>query len=208
MDFIVNFILHIDAHLVHIINTYGSWAYVILFAIIFCETGLVVTPFLPGDTLLFAAGALAAGTSINVVFLGGILILAALCGDNVNYWLGRTIGPKVFQRHDSRIFKKSYLEKTHAFYNRYGGKTVVIARFLPIVRTFAPFVAGIGRMAYGRYIIFCLLGAVLWVGGILTLSYTFGNLPVIKHNFVIVVFTIIFLSILPAAIEVFRAKRA
>lgn len=178
----------------------------ILFLIIFAETGLVFTPFLPGDSLLFAAGALSASTVLNVNLIFLILFLAALTGDNVNYFVGRFLGEKLFKQ-NSRFLKKEYLDKTHLFYEKYGGKTIIIARFVPIVRTFTPFVAGLGKMSYPKYIAYCITGALLWVGTFVYAGYFFGNIPFIKNNFSIVVLTIIFISLMPGIIEFIRHKR-
>ncbi|MFZ5756016.1 MAG: DedA family protein [Pseudomonadota bacterium] len=203
----VDFILHVDTHLLELVRDYGTWVYAILFLIVFCETGLVVTPFLPGDSLLFAAGALAAAGALDPWLVSVLIVVAAFCGDNVNYWAGRIIGPRIFSREDSFFFRRSYLEKTEQYYNRYGSRTVIIARFVPIVRTFAPFVAGIGRMPYGRYIGFSALGSLLWVAVCVGGGYLFGNLPVVRDNFTLVVLGIIGISVLPAAIEYLRHRR-
>lgn len=203
----VDFILHVDTHLLELVRDYGTWVYAILFLIVFCETGLVVTPFLPGDSLLFAAGALAAAGALDPWLVSVLIVVAAFCGDNVNYWAGRLVGPRVFNRDDSFFFRRSYLEKTEQYYNRYGSRTVIIARFVPIVRTFAPFVAGIGRMPYGRYIGFSALGSLLWVAVCVGGGYLFGNLPVVRDNFTLVVLGIIGISVLPAAIEYLRHRR-
>jgi membrane-associated protein len=205
-DFI-DFILHLDTHLVELVSRYGTFSYAILFAIIFCETGLVVTPFLPGDSLLFAVGALAAKDALNVYTVAFLLMLAAIIGDSTNYWIGYFVGPKVFRSESSRWFNRAHLDRTNAFYEKYGVKTVVIARFMPIVRTFAPFVAGIGRMYYPRFLFFSVLGSILWIGIFVAAGYLFGNIPWVKENFIIVVLAIIFLSILPALIEAVRARR-
>lgn len=205
-DFI-DFILHLDTHLVELVSRYGTFSYAILFAIIFCETGLVVTPFLPGDSLLFAVGALSAKGALDVYTVGFLLMLAAIIGDSTNYWIGYFVGPKVFRSERSRWFNRAHLDRTNAFYEKYGVKTVVIARFMPIVRTFAPFVAGIGRMYYPRFLFFSILGSILWIGLFVAAGYLFGNIPVVKRNFTLVVLVIIFLSILPALIEVLRARR-
>ena len=204
---LIDLVLHLDKHLGWLVGQYQGWTYAILFLIIFCETGLVVTPFLPGDSLLFALGALSANGSLNVVLLGILLMCAAIIGDNLNYWIGRTIGAKLFTREDSKIFNKSYLERTEKFYDKYGTKTVVIARFVPIVRTFAPFVAGFGRMNYAKFLTFSILGGVLWICGLLSLGYFFGNLEFVKNNFGVVIIAIIFISILPAIIEVIKARK-
>jgi membrane-associated protein len=208
MDFIsslIDFILHLDKHLNEIIQTYGAWTYLLLFLIIFMETGLVITPFLPGDSLLFAAGAFAAQGSLNVFVLFILLSFAAILGDTVNYWIGHYIGPKAFSG-NVRFLKKEYLDRTHAFYEKHGGKTIILARFIPIIRTFAPFVAGIGAMTYSHFILYNVIGGVLWVGLFTFGGYFFGNLPFVKDNFIIVIITIIFISVLPAVIEFIRAR--
>ncbi|MGH9768887.1 MAG: DedA family protein [Blastocatellia bacterium] len=205
-DFI-DFILHLDTRLVELVSRYGTFSYGILFAIIFCETGLVVTPFLPGDSLLFAVGALSAKGALDVYTIAFLLMLAAIIGDSTNYWIGYFVGPKVFRSESSRWLNRKHLERTSAFYEKYGVKTVVIARFMPIVRTFAPFVAGIGRMYYPRFLFFSVLGSILWIGLFVAAGYLFGNIPVVKRNFTLVVLAIIFVSILPALIEVVRARR-
>jgi membrane-associated protein len=205
-DFI-DVILHLDTHLVELVSRYGTFSYAILFAIIFCETGLVVTPFLPGDSLLFAVGALSAKDAFNVYTVAFLLMLAAIIGDSTNYWIGYFVGPKVFRSENSRWFNRAHLDRTNAFYEKYGVKTVIIARFMPIVRTFAPFVAGIGRMYYPRFLFFSVLGSILWIGIFVAAGYLFGNMPVVKNNFTLVVLAIIFLSILPALIEAVRARR-
>jgi membrane-associated protein len=204
----IDFILHLDTHLVELVSRYGTFSYAILFAIIFCETGLVVTPFLPGDSLLFAIGALSAKGALNVYTVAFLLMLAAILGDSTNYWIGYFLGPKVFRSESSRWFNREYLERTNAFYTKYGVKTVVIARFMPIIRTFAPFVAGVGRMYYPRFLFFSVLGSFIWIGLFIAAGYLFGNLPVVKDNFTLVVLAIIFISILPALIEAVRARRA
>ena len=204
---LIDLVLHLDKHLGWLVGQYQGWTYGILFLIIFCETGLVVTPFLPGDSLLFALGALSANGSLNVVLLGILLMCAAIIGDNLNYWIGRTIGAKLFTREDSKIFNKSYLERTEKFYDKYGTKTVVIARFVPIIRTFAPFVAGFGRMNYAKFLTFSIIGGILWICGLLSLGYFFGNLEFVKNNFGVVIIAIIFISILPAIIEVIKARK-
>ena len=208
MDFIssvIDFILHLDKHLNEIIQTYGIWTYLLLFLIIFMETGLVITPFLPGDSLIFAAGAFAAQGSLNVFVLFILLSLAAILGDTVNYWIGHYIGPKAFSG-NVRFLKKEYLDRTHAFYEKHGGKTIILARFIPIIRTFAPFVAGIGAMTYSHFIVYNVVGGVLWVGLFTFGGYFFGNLPFVKDNFIIVIITIIFISVLPAVVEVVRER--
>ena len=211
MDFIyslVDFILHIDKHLVEIVNNYQTWTYLILFLIIFAETGLVVTPFLPGDSLLFAAGAIIAKpeTDLSIFIMWILLMVAGVLGDMANYHIGQYIGPKAFSG-KYKLLKKEYLDKTEKFYEKYGGKTIIYARFVPIIRTFAPFVAGVGSMSYARFASFNVIGATLWVSSFLFIGYFFGGLPVIKDNFTIVIFAIIFLSLIPPIIEVIKEKR-
>ncbi len=211
MEFLANFfdlLLHFDDHLVWVVQNYGGWIYALLFLIIFCETGLVVTPFLPGDSLLFIAGTLAAGGNMDVNLLVMLLIVAAVAGDSLNYAVGGYLGPKVFQNKNARWLKIEYLEKTQSYYERHGGKTIIIARFVPIIRTFAPFVAGIGDMAYRRFLAFNVIGAVLWVASLTYLGYFFGNLPIVKQNFGVVVIGIIVLSIMPGVFEYLKARRA
>lgn len=203
---IIDFILHIDDHLLVIVSTYGTWTYAILFLIIFAETGFVVTPFLPGDSLLFAAGALAATGVLNPLILFALLFIAAVVGDSVNYSLGSYFGVRVFKE-EARIFKLDYLHKTETFFAKYGGKTIVIARFVPIVRTYAPFVAGASNMNYSRFIFYNLLGGAVWVGLFIAVGYLFGNLPIVKNNFSLAVLGIIALSLVPIFIEFFKAKR-
>jgi membrane-associated protein len=202
----VSFFLHLDEHLNSIIQTYGTWTYIILFLIIFCETGLVVAPLLPGDSLLFAAGTFAASGSLNLGLVLALLLIAAILGDAVNYWVGNLLGPKVFKNPDSRIFKQEYLEKTQKFYDKYGTKTIIIARFVPIVRTFAPFVAGIGKMKYSTFLTYNIIGAVLWVLSCTLLGYFFGNIPIVKENFELAIFGIIGISVLPVAIEMWKHR--
>ncbi len=211
MEFIkhlIDIVLHLDKHLGWLVGEYQGWAYAILFLIIFCETGLVVTPFLPGDSLLFALGALSATGHLNPILLCLILMCAAIIGDNLNYWIGRTIGAKLFTSEDSKLFNKQYLTRTEKFYGKYGAKTVVIARFVPIVRTFAPFVAGFGRMHYPKFLAFSVAGGILWICGLVALGFFFGNLPIVKNNFGLVIIAIIFISVLPAVIEALRARKA
>lgn len=210
MEFLAFFwdvIVHLDKHLAVLLGQYGTWVYAILFAIIFCETGLVVTPFLPGDSLLFVAGALWAASGLDINALALTIIVAAFCGDNVNYFIGRKLGPKVFRLESSRFFNRSALDKTQAFYMRHGGKTVIMARFIPLVRTFAPFVAGIGKMVYPRYILLSVVGSMLWVGVLAYGGYFFGNMPIVKTNLSTVIAVIIVISVAPIAIEYVRAKR-
>ncbi len=209
MDILLQFwdiIVHLDRHLAVLLQQYGTWVYAILFLIVFCETGLVVTPFLPGDSLLFVAGTLWAVSGMDAHWLALTLIAAALCGDNVNYGIGRSIGPKVFQWEDSRFFNRSALDKTHAFYEKHGGKTIVIARFLPLVRTFVPFVAGVGRMTYSHFIAYSIFGALLWVLSLVYAGYFLGNMPVIRNNLTLVIFGIIGLSLMPIVVEFLRAR--
>jgi membrane-associated protein len=203
----IEILLHLDTHLDLLIRNYGLWTYGILFLIIFLETGLVVTPFLPGDSLLFAGGTFAALGSLDVKWLVIFLSIAAIAGDTVNYWIGHATGPKVFTKEKSRFFNKEYLNRTHQFYEKYGGKTIIIARFIPIIRTFAPFVAGIGSMTYGRFITYNITGGVGWVLILVLVGYFFGNIPFIKHNFSLAITAIIFLSILPGIIEFFRHRK-
>jgi membrane-associated protein len=205
---LIDFILHIDKHLVELVQQYGTLSYGILFLIIFCETGLVVTPFLPGDSLLFAIGALAAKGALNIYWVYLLLGLAAIIGDSTNYWIGHYIGPRVFSSEKSRWLNRRHLERTHEFYEKYGGKTVIIARFMPIVRTFAPFVAGIGRMNYLKFLFFSVVGTIFWIGLFVTAGYWFGNIPMVKQNFTLVIFAIIIISVMPAVIEALRARRA
>ena len=205
---LIDFILHIDQHLVEISAQYGVWIYAVLFLIIFCETGLVVTPFLPGDSLLFAAGGIAAVGSMNIHVMIALLLAAAILGDAANFMIGKFFGCKLFANPDSKIFRQSYLEKTHAFYEKHGGKTIIIARFVPIVRTFAPFVAGMGSMHYGTFIRYNIIGAVLWVLSFSYAGYFFANIPVVKNNLALVMVAIIVISILPGVVEVIRARRA
>ena len=210
-DLMVQFldiVLHLDKHLTLLLAQYGVWVYAILFAIVFCETGLVVTPFLPGDSLLFVTGALAASGGLDIRIIIPLLMAAALIGDNVNYFIGRAVGPKVFGWEQSRFFNKRAFEKTHAFYERHGGKTIIIARFLPLVRTFAPFVAGIARMTYARYLLFCVVGAAVWVGSLCLAGYWLGNLPVLKNNLTLVILAIIALSLMPLVIGYLRHRAA
>ncbi len=208
MEFIkqlFDFILHIDQYLSTWVSTYQMWTYLLLFAIIFCETGLVVTPFLPGDSLLFAAGTIAAmdGNPLNVFVLIIILLIAAFAGDNTNFFIGRLIGKTVYEK-NYKLIKKEYLNKTHAFYEKHGGKTLVIARFMPIIRTFAPFVAGVGTMKYLRFISFSIIGNILWVVSFSLAGYFFGNIPSVKHNFTLVILTIITISLLPSVIAIIK----
>ncbi|OGG02446.1 hypothetical protein A2Z33_05310 [Candidatus Gottesmanbacteria bacterium RBG_16_52_11] len=209
MDFLLSalsFFLHIDKHLSEIITSYGTFTYLILFVVIFLETGLVVTPFLPGDSLLFAAGAFAALGSLHIAVLFAVLSGAAILGDTANYWIGHMIGPKAFSGR-LRFLKREHLDKTHAYFEKYGGKTVIIARFVPIVRTFAPFVAGVGAMTYGRFLAYNIAGGLFWVTLFLFAGFYFGNLSFVKHNFTLVILVIIFISVLPAISEFVRHRR-
>ncbi len=203
---IIDFILHIDVHLQGIISTYGVWTYAILFIIIFSETGLVVAPFLPGDSLLFAAGAFAATGSLDAVWLFVLLSIAAITGNIVNYSIGYYLGPNIMQKKNLRFINKDYLERTHKFYEKHGGKTMVIARFVPIIRTFAPFVAGIGFMKYGRFMFFNVVAGIAWVGIFVFGGYYFGNLPAVKNHFTLVIVAIIVISVLPAVFEFLRHR--
>ena len=212
MEFItkaIDLFLHLDKHLGELIQQYGVWTYAILTLVVFCETGLVVTPFLPGDSLLFAAGALAAlpASPLRVEMLFLLLAGAAIAGDTVNYWIGHKVGPRAFEGR-IKFLNKRHLERTHEFYERYGGKTIIIARFVPIVRTFAPFVAGIGSMSYGRFIVYNVVGGIAWVAICLFGGFFFGNLPFVKENFSVVILAIIFISILPGVYEFVRHKAA
>jgi membrane-associated protein len=202
----VDFFLHLDVHLAEIIEKFGAGAYAILFLIVFCETGLVVTPFLPGDSLLFAAGAFAALGAFKIVPLMLLLIVAAVLGDTVNYWIGARIGPRAFSG-NVRFLKQEYLVRTTEFYEKHGGKTIVLARFIPIVRTFAPFVAGVGRMNYARFLAYNVIGAVVWVTLFTLAGFYFGNIPAVKENFTLVILAIIGISVLPIAIEMLKARR-
>ena len=204
---LLDLILHLDKHLAVLVQQYGTWVYAILFAIIFCETGVVVFPFLPGDSLLFVAGAAAATGGMDIATLCAVLLLAAVLGDNVNYWVGHTVGPRAFRWEQSRIFNKAALLKTHAFYETHGGKVIIIARFLPLARTFAPFVAGIGRMTYARFFAMDLIGGVIWIGSLTLAGYWFGNQPVVKDNLSLAILTIAVVSLMPAFIGLVKHLR-
>jgi membrane-associated protein len=211
MEYIAAFIdivLHLDKHLAMLVQDYGVWIYAILFAIIFSETGFVVTPFLPGDSLLFVAGALAALGGMDIAVLIAVLFVAATLGNMLNYQIGRLLGPKVFQWENSRFFNKVALEKTHAFYEKHGGKTLVLSRFLPLFRTFAPFVAGIGAMTYARFTFFNLIGAISWVGLLTLAGYFFGNLPWVQKNLSVVILAIVLISLIPVAIGWWQHRKA
>ena len=198
--------VHLDKHLGDVIGAYGAWTYLLLFIIVFCETGLVVTPILPGDSLLFAAGALAATGALNAVYLFGLLAVAAIAGDTVNYAIGKSIGPRVF-RENIRFIKREYLFRTQEFYQRHGGKTIFLARFVPIIRTFAPFVAGVGTMTYRRFVAYNVFGGVVWTGLFIFAGFYFGSLPAVKENFTLVILAIVFISIMPILIEYLRHRR-
>jgi membrane-associated protein len=198
--------MHLDKHLGAVIQAYGTWTYLILFLIIFCETGLVITPILPGDSLLFAAGAFAAIGALEVMWLFMLLSVAAIAGDTVNYGIGSFLGPKVFHRENVRFLNREYLDRTHQFYERHGGKTIIIARFMPIIRTFAPFVAGMGKMTYVRFISYNVVGGIVWIAAFIFGGYYFGNIPMVKRNFTLVILAIILLSILPGIIEFVRHR--
>lgn len=199
--------VHLDKYLELIVRDYGLWTYLILFLIIFCETGLVVTPFLPGDSLLFATGALAATTALEVGWLLGLLSVAAIAGDTANYWIGHLVGPRVFSGESNRFLNREHLERTHRFYEKHGGKTIIIARFMPIIRTFAPFVAGVGSMNYARFILYNLVGGIAWVGIFIGGGYLFGNIPMVKRNFTLVIMVIIVVSVFPGVVEFVRHRR-
>lgn len=207
LKYFVDLMIHLDKHLVELVNYFGIWTYVVLFLIVFAETGFVVTPFLPGDSLLFATGALAATGVLNPHLVILLLLVAAISGDTVNYWIGHYLGPKVFSKQKSFFFNPDHLQKTHKFYEKYGGKTIILARFIPIIRTFAPFVAGIGKMHYSHFVFYNILGALFWVPSFVYIGYYFGNLPVVKENFSLVILAIIILSILPGVIEIIRHSK-
>jgi membrane-associated protein len=204
---VIDLFLHLDQHLNRVIADYGVWTHLILFLIIFAETGLVVTPFLPGDSLLFAAGTFAALGSLDLWLLVVLLIAAAILGDTVNYWVGAWVGPRAFSG-NVKFLRKDYLDRTHAFYEKHGGKTVILARFVPIIRTFAPFVAGVGAMSYPKFIMYNVVGAMLWVGLFVPAGYFFGNIPTVRKNFTLVILAIIALSVVPFALEAIRARRS
>ncbi|CNJ81581.1 hypothetical protein yaldo0001_22680 [Yersinia aldovae ATCC 35236] len=208
--FVIDFILHIDVHLAELVAQYGIWVYAILFLILFCETGLVVTPFLPGDSLLFVAGALASlpSNDLNVHMMVALMVVAAILGDAINYTIGRVFGEKLFSNPDSKIFRRSYLDKTHQFYEKHGGKAIVLARFVPIIRTFAPFVAGMGKMSYRHFAAYNVIGALVWVLLFTYAGYWFGNMPFVQDNLKLLIVAIIVVSILPGVFEVWRHRRA
>jgi membrane-associated protein len=202
----MDILLHLDKYLDLMIQTMGIWSYVIIFLIIFCETGLVVTPILPGDSLLFAIGTFAAIGSFDIVMVLILLTIAAIAGDTVNYWIGNYLGPKVFHYEDSRFFKKRHLERTHQFYEKHGGKTIIIARFIPIIRTFAPFVAGIGSMTYRKFLSYNVVGGFFWIFSLTLAGYFFGNIPVVRENFSLVIVAIVVISVMPGVIEYLRQR--
>ncbi len=203
----IDIVLHLDKYLETLLAQYGTWIYAILFLIIFCETGLVVTPFLPGDSLLFVAGALAGTGSLDISILIAVLLFAAVLGDNVNYWIGHTVGPKVFRWEKSRFFNRAAFDSTHAYFEKHGGKTIIIARFLPLFRTFAPFVAGVARMRYSRYVALDFLGGTVWIGSLTLLGYFFGNLPFFKKNLTLMILVIIGISLLPVFITFLKHRK-
>ena len=210
MDLLTAFmdiVLHLDAYLLALTQQYGMWVYAILFLIIFSETGLVIAPFLPGDSLLFVAGALCGMGALQLELLAPLLILAAFTGDNTNYWIGRLIGTRLLGRTNAKLIKREHLAKTHAFYERHGGKTIIFARFFPIIRTFAPFVAGVGLMHYRLFVIFSALGSFLWITSLTVAGYYFGNIPVVKDNLTLIILGIIAISLLPAFIEIIRHRK-
>jgi membrane-associated protein len=204
---LIDIVLHLDAHLLALTQQYGVWVYAILFLIIYCETGLVITPFLPGDSLLFVAGALCGMGALQLELLAPLLILAAFSGDNTNYWIGRLIGVRLLSRPDSRLIKRKHLDKTHAFYEKHGGKTIIFARFLPIIRTFAPFVAGIGLMRYRLFVLFSALGSVAWITSLTVAGFLFGNIPLVKNNLTLIIIGIIVITLLPALFEYIRHRK-
>jgi membrane-associated protein len=203
-----SFVTNLDTELGALLAQYGPWVYGILFVIVFCETGLVVTPFLPGDSLLFVSGALWAAAGLPVELLMATLVVAALCGDNCNYWIGRALSARARHWEHSRLFNRRVFDRTEAFYARHGGKTIVLARFVPLVRTFAPFVAGVGRMPYLRFLAFSIGGALLWVGSLVTAGFLFGNIPLVRENFEIAVLSVVGISLLPIIVEVVRHRRS
>lgn len=207
IKFLIDFILHLEHHLTTIIQNYGVWSYLIVFLIIFCETGLVVTPFLPGDSLLFALGAFAGRGALDPLILSIILTIAAIVGDTVNYWAGRFLAPKVLRHQKIKFIKQEYIERTRKFFEKYGGKTIIIARFVPIIRTFAPFMAGVGSMSYPKFLFYNVIGGILWINSLVWAGYFFGTLPFVEKNFEIVILAIIVLSLIPVAYEMIQTKR-
>lgn len=209
LDSIFDYIIHIDVYLNTIVSTYGFWTYLFLFAVIFCETGLIVTPFLPGDSLLFAAGSIAAQPEnpLNVTLLLLLLFVASTLGNQINFLVGRLLGPRIFSADKSWLLNKKHLQETHAFYEKHGGKTIIFARFLPIIRTFAPFVAGIGTMRIVHFTLYNLLSAIIWIGSLLSLGYFLGSIPIVKNNFALVIYGIIFISLLPPLLTLLSRKK-
>ncbi|WP_041938073.1 DedA family protein [Gallionella capsiferriformans] len=205
---LIDLVLHLDTHLMTLVQDYGVWVYAILFAIIFAETGLVFAPFLPGDSLLFVAGALCGLDALQLHWLMPLLMLAAFSGDNTNYWVGRLIGMRVFQRFEGRLLKREHLDKTHSFYEKHGGKTILFARFMPIIRTFAPFVAGIALMRYRLFVLYSAAGSIGWIGSLTLAGFFFGNIPVVKNNLTLIILGVIFLSFLPAMIQYIQHKNS
>jgi len=203
----IDIVMHLDAHLLALTQQYGVWVYAILFLIIYCETGLVITPFLPGDSLLFVAGALCGMDALQLELLIPLLILAAFSGDNTNYWIGRLLGMRLLNRANAKLIKREHLDKTHAFYEKHGGKTIIFARFLPIIRTFAPFVAGIGLMRYRLFVSFSALGSVAWISSLTVAGFLFGNIPVVKNNLTLIIVGIIVVTLLPALLEFIRHRK-
>lgn len=206
IQLMISFILHIDQHLLELFNQYGLWIYGILFLIIFCETGLVVTPFLPGDSLLFAAGALIVGSVLDVNLMALVVVSAAILGNIVNYTIGRFFGERLFSNPNSKIFRRDYLDKAHDFYERHGGKAIIMTRFVPIFRTFAPFAAGMSGMTYKRFLVYNVIGAFLWVGIFLYAGYWFGNLPAVRKNFTLLIFAILIVSVMPIVYEAWKSR--
>lgn len=206
IQLMISFILHIDQHLLDLFNQYGLWIYGILFLIIFCETGLVVTPFLPGDSLLFAAGALIAGSVLDINLMALVVVSAAILGNIVNYTIGRFFGERLFSNPNSKIFRRDYLDKAHNFYERHGGKAIIMTRFVPIFRTFAPFAAGMSGMTYKRFLVYNVIGALLWVGIFLYAGYWFGNLPAVRKNFTLLIFAILIVSVMPIVYEAWKSR--
>lgn len=204
----IDIVLHLDIHLMTLVQNYGVWVYAILFLIIFAETGLVFMPFLPGDSLLFVAGALCGLGAMQLEWLAPLLIVAAFSGDNTNYWVGRLIGLRLLERASGRFIKREHIDKTHTFYEKHGGKTIIFARFMPIVRTFAPFVAGIGLMRYRLFVLYSALGSVAWIGSLTLAGYFFGNIPVVKNNLTLIILVVILISFLPGFVEYFRHRRS
>jgi membrane-associated protein len=204
----IDMILHIDVYLNSFVSMYGFWTYLALFAVIFCETGLIVTPFLPGDSLLFAAGSIAAqpGNSLNILILFALLILASILGNQINFLVGKAIGPRIFTAKNSWLFNKKYLEETHIFYEKHGGKTIIFARFIPIIRTFAPFIAGIGKMEMLQFSLYNLISALFWIGSLLSLGYFLGSLPIVKEHFTLLIYGVIFISIMPPTLALLTRK--